>query len=73
MKWNWLRNKEVLEQLIVYWDNGTNNYAVYFTNPHLPTHHRQLRPRYIHTSNTVIKLSHRKIPQIIILWEGVLN
>ena len=25
MKWQWLRDKEVLEQLRVYWDKGTNN------------------------------------------------
>ena len=33
-----------------------------------PIHHRQIRPRYIQTSNLV-----RKIPHTIILCEGVLN
>ena len=48
MKWNWLRDKEVLEQLRVYWDKGTNNDADYFTKHHPPIHHRQMRPWYIH-------------------------
>ena len=51
MKWYWLRDKEVLKQLRVYWDKGTNNDADYFTKHHPPTHHRQMRPQYIHTSN----------------------
>ena len=31
MKLHWLRNKEVLEQMRVYWDKLTNNEADYFT------------------------------------------
>ena len=30
MKWHWLREKQVLEQLGVYWEKGTNNDADYF-------------------------------------------
>ena len=68
MKWHWLRDKEVIEQLRVYWYKLTNNDADYFTKHHLPIHHRQMRPRYIHTSNLV-----RKIPHTMKLYEGVLN
>ena len=68
MKWHWLIDKEVIEQLIVYWDRGTNNEADYFTKHHPPIHHRQRQPLYINTSNLV-----RKIHQTIILCEGVLN
>ena len=46
MKWHWFREKEVLDQLRVYWDRGTNNDADYFTKHHPPIHHRQMRPRY---------------------------
>ena len=42
MKWQWLRDKEVLEQLRVYWDKGKNNDADYFTKQHPPIHHRQM-------------------------------
>ena len=68
MKWHWSRDKEVLEQLRVYWDRGTDNEADYCTKHHPPIHHHQMRPRYIHTSNLV-----RTISQTIRLCEGVLN
>ena len=68
MKWHWLRDKYVIDQLRVYWDKVTNNDANYFTKHHPPIHHRQMRPRYIHTSNLV-----RTVPQTIRLYEGVLN
>ena len=68
MKWHWLIEKEVIEQLRVYWDKGTNNDADYFTKRHPPIHHSQMRPRYIHTSNLV-----STIPQTIRLCEDVLN
>ena len=68
VKWHWLRDKEILEQLRVYWDKGTNNNSGCFTKNNTLTHHREMRPRYIYTSNIV-----RTIPQIIRLCEGVLN
>ena len=54
--------------MIVYWDKGTKNDADYSTKHHPPIHHRQMRHRYINTSNLV-----RKFPQTIILFKGVLN
>ena len=68
MKWHWLRDKEVLEQLIIYCYKGTNDDSDYFTKHHPSIHHRQIRPWYIYTLNLV-----RTIPQTIILCEGVLN
>ena len=68
MKWHWLRDKEVLEQLRVYWDKGTNKDADYFTKYHPPIYHRQMHPRQIRTLNLVREISHT-----IILCEGVLN
>ena len=65
MKWHWLREKEVLDHLIVYSDRGTNNDADYFTKRHPPIHHHQMRPR---TSNLARTISHT-----IRLCEGVLN
>ena len=62
MKWHWLREKEVLKHLRVYWDIGMNNDSDYFTKHHPPIHHRKTQPRYIHTLNLV-----REIPQTIIL------
>ena len=68
MKWHRLRYKEVLEQLRLYWDRGMKNDTDYFTKHHPPIHHRQIRPRYIYTSNLV-----RTISQTIRLCEGMLN
>ena len=68
MKWHWIRDKEVLEENKVYWDRGTNNNDNYFTKHHPSIHHRQIQPRYIHTSNLA-----RKIPQTIRLFKGVFN
>ena len=68
IKWRWLRYKEVLDKLRVYWDIGANNDADYFTKHHPPIHHHQIRPWCIHTSNLVRKISHT-----IILFKGVLN
>ena len=36
MKWHWLRDKEVLENVILYWYKGTNNDDNYFTKHHPP-------------------------------------
>ena len=44
MKWHWLRDKEALDQLRVYWNKGTNNDSDYYTNRYPPIHHRQMRP-----------------------------
>ena len=53
MKRHWLRDREVLDQLRVHWDIGTNNNADYFIKNHPQIHHRKMRPSYIHTSNLV--------------------
>ena len=68
MKWQWLKDKSVLYQPRVYWGKGMKNEADYFTKHHLPITHCQMRPRYIHTSNLV-----RKISQTIRLCKGTLN
>ena len=68
MKWHWLRDKEVLEKLIVHWYRGNNNGTDYYTKHHPPIHHHQMRPRCIHTSNLV-----RTISPTTRSCEGVLN
>ena len=39
-KWKWLRDKEILEQIRVYQDRGTNKDTDYCTKRHPPIHHR---------------------------------
>ena len=57
MKWHWFRYKEFIDKLRAYWYRGTNNDADYFTKHHLPIHHCQVRPWYIHTSNLLRTIS----------------
>jgi hypothetical protein len=47
MRWNWLRDKALHEQLRIYWDKGQNNQADYFTKHHPPAHHIEMRPKYV--------------------------
>ena len=68
LKWHWLRDKEVLEKLRLYWERGENNDADYFTKHHPPIYHPQMPPRYIHTSNLV-----KTTPLTIRLCEGVVR
>ena len=68
MKWHWLRYKEVIEQLGLYWYIGKNNDANYFTKYHPPIHHRQKQTQYIYTSDLL-----ETIPHTIRLFKGVLN
>ena len=35
------------EQIFIYWDKGTNNYADYYTKHHVPTHHINSREKYV--------------------------
>ena len=47
MRFHWLRDKETLDTIKVYWDSGKNNKADYFTKTHPTPTHRGLRPTYI--------------------------
>ena len=70
---HWLRNKEVLKQIRVYWDKGKNNYADYFTKNFPPSVHRQKRPRYIQLAHLATKIQYRSQTELTRLCEGVLN
>ena len=47
MNMHWLRDKEVLKQIRVYWYKGKKNDADYFTKHSTTSVHCQQRPRYI--------------------------
>ena len=49
MKWHWLRDKEVIKKLSVYWDRGKNNDNDCFKKYHPPIQNHQMQPQYIHT------------------------
>ena len=73
MNMHWLRDKEVLKHIRVYWDKVKNNDADYFTKHFPPRVHRQQRPCYIQSDHIAITLKYRSQTEITRLCEGVLN
>ena len=73
MNMHWLRDKEVLKHIRVYWDKGKNNYADYFTNHFPPIDHRQQIPCYIQSDHLATKLKYMSQTELTRLCEGVLN
>ena len=47
MRYNWLRDRERMKQLRVYWQQGAKNLADYFTKHFPPSHHRNIRYKYL--------------------------
>ena len=57
MRFHWLRDKEALEQLNIYWEPGKQNDADYFTKHHSPQHHLDNRKKFVHIpkANCIIR------------------
>ena len=51
MRYYWLRNKELMNDIKVYWKRGTDeedsNLADYHTKHHSTIHHKGVRPLYV--------------------------
>ena len=47
MRFHWLRDRELQEQLRFYWRSGKLNYADYFTKHHPAVHHRNIRKEFL--------------------------
>ena len=47
MRFHWLRDRETYKEMKVYWHEGKNNDADYFTKTHTTPHHRSKRPNYV--------------------------
>ena len=47
MRFHWLRDRELQEQLRFYWRSGKLNYADYFTKHHPAAHHRNMRKEFL--------------------------
>ena len=73
MNMHWLRDKEVLKQIRVYWDKGKNNDADYFTKNFPPSINRQQIPRYIQLAHLATTIQYRSQTELTRLCEGVLN
>ena len=48
MRFYWLRDRAQQKQFHIHWKQGTHNYADYFTKHHSPSHHRKMRPVFLH-------------------------
>ena len=46
MRYHWLRDKTLHNQVHIFWDKGSNNNADYYTKHHAPQHHRSMRSRH---------------------------
>ena len=66
MRFHWLRERKIKQQLNIFWDKGRNNKADYFTKHHPPKYHRIMRPKTIHMLNQLISCQ-------TACYEGVLN
>ena len=47
VRYHWLNDQSALDNLFIYWDKGTSNYADYHTKHHAPTHHIRSREKYV--------------------------
>ena len=47
MRLYWLQDRTNNKEVKIYWSQGNNNLADYYTKHFSPTYHQQLRPTYI--------------------------
>jgi hypothetical protein len=50
----WVKDRVEQYQFNVGWAPGDTNMGDYFTKPHSPTHHKRMRPCYLHDKNSPI-------------------
>ena len=53
MRYHWIRDQQLQNNIKVYWDKGINNYADYFTKHHAPKHHNKMREIYLQINNLI--------------------
>ncbi len=58
MRYHWLRERQLKDQLRIYWDKGINNDANYFTKHHPPKHHQMMWSKYILKANLIRFVRH---------------
>lgn len=47
VRYHWLTERQANDDFHIYWDRGANNLADYHTKHHSPSHHQNVRPKYI--------------------------
>ena len=48
MQFYWIGDKIFLKQFNIYWQNGDSQKRDYHSKHHFPSHHRKVRPIYLH-------------------------
>ena len=56
MKIHWMKDKIQDKTFRLYWKMDSKNMADYFTKHHPPSHHKLMRPKYLHTSKLASSL-----------------
>ncbi len=56
MRFYWLKDQQQQKQFSIYWDNGKNNFADYFTKHHSPFHHKAVRSIYLYDENNQLDM-----------------
>jgi hypothetical protein len=51
MRFYWIQDRVKQRQFDIHWRPGTTNLADYFTKHHSTSHHRRMRPTYLHILN----------------------
>ena len=54
MRFYWIQDRTRQGHFLVYWRPGRTNLADYHTKHHPASHHRRMRPTYLHTGNSLI-------------------
>ena len=56
MRFYWLKCRQQQQQFDIYWDNGKNNFADYFTKHHSPSQHKAVHPIYLFNQNNELDM-----------------
>ena len=54
MQFYWLKDRVKQGQFIIHWKPGRDNHADYWTKHHPASHHRRVRPLYLHEANSLM-------------------
>jgi hypothetical protein len=53
MRFYWIRDRVRQNQFKIFWKKGTDNLGDYFTKHHPASHHRAMRPIFLHTNQAL--------------------
>lgn len=54
MRFYWVRDRVRQGQFVIHWKRGKDNLGDYYTKHHPASHHRTVRPIFLHTSNLAL-------------------